>query len=180
MPLTKSLSKCPSSTNPSPLPWKISGCAAALRHYSLFKTLHVSQCSKYVCLDNCSYSDLMLRTSLDTFRVVAYSAVFFQVYPHVINHIQHYWGILMCTETLLRHIKAYSAPCVTIFKTSTYSWVLVYLKPEAYLKPCESWLDIIRTLPQEVYIQAYSESSATLEYAETWHTRNTGIFRTLP
>ena len=29
-------------------------------------------------------------------------------------------------------------------------------------------------------IQAYSESCAMLAHAETWHTRNPGIFRTLP
>ena len=30
------------------------------------------------------------------------------------------------------------------------------------------------------HIQAYSEPYATLAYAETWHTRNPGIFKTLP
>ena len=38
--LMKCLSKCPNSRR-LPLPWKISGCAPALRHYSFGKTLHL-------------------------------------------------------------------------------------------------------------------------------------------
>ena len=30
------------------------------------------------------------------------------------------------------------------------------------------------------HVLAYSEPCAMLAYAETWHTRNPGIFRTLP
>ena len=50
--LTKCLPKCPSSTK-SPRPWKIPGCTPTLRHYSLWKTLHLWQCSECICL-NCS------------------------------------------------------------------------------------------------------------------------------
>ena len=84
--LRKCLWKYPSSTNPFPslpLPWKISGCPPAIRHYSC-KTLHLKHFSKFDNVLNTSpswqllsnlYSGLMIYTASDTFRILAYSAL---------------------------------------------------------------------------------------------------------
>ena len=111
---------------------------------------------------------------------VIFSALFFQVYADIFNHVECYSDLLTNIETLLRHMQAYqlySAPCVT----------LVYSQPCHILIP-----SIFRTLwnVDQVYselchralfshIQAFSESCVKLVYAETWHTQNPWIFRTL-
>ena len=54
--LMKCLCKCPSSTK-TLLPWNISGCAPALRRYSICKTLHLKCLTVFwirFCLNNCS------------------------------------------------------------------------------------------------------------------------------
>ena len=75
------------------------------------------------------YSDPILCRASGIFKILAYSAlcfsfcffVFFQVSAGIFNHIQHYWGIFMHIETLLRYIVAYSGilntlcnPCILI------------------------------------------------------------------
>ena len=75
---------------------KISGCAYALRHYSFCKTLYIKclnvwQCSEYIYLNNWSVICTgTLCTASDTFRILAYSALFFQVYTDIFKHIQCY------------------------------------------------------------------------------------------
>ena len=113
----------------------------------------------------------------------------FQVYADIFNHIQRYrvlrhihayWDII---KAYSRFIQAYSAPCVAL----AYSWpchirsqsifrIGDFFKnlsnfDQAYSEPCH------RALIS--HIQAYSELCATLAYAETLHTRNPGIYRTL-
>ena len=128
----------------------------------------------------------MLCAASDTIKILAYSALFFQVYGGIFNHIQCYWDIFKPTEILLRHTQAYSvylAPSVTL----AYSEFCHILSPSifrtgdlfktlrnvdhAYLEPCHRAL--IR------HIQGHSKPCGTFAYAETWHTRNPGIFRTL-
>ena len=136
------------------------------------------------------YSDLMLCTSLDTFRIMAYSALFFYVYTWLFSHNQCYWGIFMHIETLLRCIQAYSGIFSTLCNphiTIAY-YLSMYYDPsifrnggvfntlwnvdQAYSKPCHRVLFS--------HIQACSEPCATRAYGETWHTCNPGMFRTLP
>ena len=69
------------------------------------------------------------------------------------------------SETLLRHIQTYSG----IFSIQCNAHIFTTLP---YSKPCHKTLFS--------HIQVYSEPCATLAYAETWNTRNPGIFRTLP
>ena len=113
----------------------------------------------------------------------------FQVYADIFNHIQRYrvlrhihayWDIIKAYSGF---IQAYSAPCVAL----AYSWpchirshgifrIGDFFKnlsnfDQAYSETCH------RALIS--HIQAYSELCATLAYAETLHTRNPGIFRTL-
>ena len=61
--LTKRLSKCPSSPKP-PLPWKISGCAPALRHYSFCKSPHFNPFSNNVPLTDKPGSKFLLAKCL--------------------------------------------------------------------------------------------------------------------
>ena len=79
--LKKCLSKCHSSKKP-PLPWKISGCSPALRHYLSCRTLHIKCLTKFwirLCLNNCS-----VFCTLTLCRTV-----FIQVYASIFKHIQH-------------------------------------------------------------------------------------------
>ena len=85
---------------------------------------------------------------------------------------------------IFRLIKAYSAPSVTL----AYSQSCHTLSPgicrtrnlfetllnvdQTYIKPCH------RALFSHIY--TYSEPCPTLAYADPCHTRNPGIFRTLP
>ena len=137
------------------------------------------------------YSDLMLYTASDTFRILANSALCFlcicrniQSYSLLMRHIQVY-------ETLLRHIQAYSGisstlcnPCIlvplhflspSIFRTGDLFKTLWNVE-QVYLEPRIFWM------PGALFshVQVYSELYATLTYEKTWHTRNPGIFKTLP
>ena len=109
---------------------------------------------------------------------------------------------MLCTASdIFRLIQAYLAPCVTgtlrnpcTLSTLCNTVQLTYLQTchimspgifwtgglfktlwnhdQAYLEPCHRALIC--------HIQSYSEPCVTLAYAETSHTRNPGIFRTLP
>ena len=108
--LRKSFSKCPSSTNqkppPPPLPWKILGCASALRVFFFFfyKTLHLKCLIAFwirLYLDNCT----VICTASDTFRILAYLALCFS---GICRYIQSYSALLRRLKiaywTLSRHI----------------------------------------------------------------------------
>ena len=60
-----------------------------------------------------------------------------EVYAVICKHMQHYEGIFTHIEALLRHIQAYSAPCVCLTYPQPYQ-ALAYLEPQAYSKPCET------------------------------------------
>ena len=93
----------------------------------------------------------------------------------------------MHTEALLRHIQAYSAPCVAI----TYSQSCHILSPgisrtrvifktmrkfdKTYSEPCHRTV----YLALFCHVQTYSASYVTLSFAETCHIWNPGIFSTL-
>ena len=129
----------------------------------------------------------MLCAASEIFRILAYSALcllgvwwHIQSYSVLLRHFYAYWDIIKAY--LL--IQGYSAPCVTL----------------AYSQPCHilslgifitrGLFETLRNVDQAYaepryralfsHIQAYSEPSATLANAETWYTRNPGIFRTLP
>ena len=110
----------------------------------------------------------------------AYSIIFIVNEAHS-SMLRHYLGIF-------RLIQAHPAPCVTlaywypchflspiIFRTGDLRKTLWNVE-QVYLEPC------IFRMPRALFshVQAYSEPYATLTYEETWHTRNPGIFRTLP
>ena len=92
------------------------------------------------------YSDLMLYTASDTFRILAYSALlFFQLYVGIFKLIQHsaylsyihaYWGIIKAYSGLFRHIQHSLSP--SHIHNLAIFWALAYLEPEAYLEPCET------------------------------------------
>ena len=78
----------------------------------------------------------------ETFRILAYSALCFsgicwhiQSYSVLLRHIHTYWDIIKPHSGLFRHIQhpVYTPhiPSLALF------WVLAYLEPETYLKPCE-------------------------------------------
>ena len=85
-----------------------------------------------LCLQllNNLYSDFMLCTASDTFRILVYSALFFfrymQAYSVVFSVIKAYSSILRHYYGIFRLIQAYSAPCVS----------LTYLQPCHILSPC--------------------------------------------
>ena len=87
-------------------------------------------------------------------------------------------------ETLLRHIQAYSAPFVTL----AYSQPCHILNPGIFRTGglLKALWDVDQTYSEPCHrasfshIQAYSESCATLAYAETRHIQNPGIFGTRP
>ena len=108
-----------------------------------------------------------------------FSTLFFLVCVGIFNYIQHHWGIFTHIETLLRHIQAYSDIFSTLYNH-------LYLQPRHTLNPSIFRTgDLFKTLRNvdqaySSHIQVYSEHCVTLAYAETWHTQNPGIFRTLP
>ena len=150
--------------------WKVSGCIPVIRHLSLL-WLYV----RY--------------TASDTFRILTHSPLCFS---GICQHI-HSCSELLRYSRILRHqgifslIQAYSARCVTLAYAQpclAIFWALTYLKPVRWLtsNPMKRWPGIFRTLPWGI-MQPYSGISkpyATLAYAETWDTRNPGIFRTFP
>ena len=117
-----------------------------------------------------------------------FSTLLFQLYVGIFNHIQRCLGISTHIETLLRHIQAiiqaYSAPFVTLAYSQPYHilshgifrtgglFKALWNAGQTYSEPCHR--------ASFSHIQVYSEPCATLAYAETWHTRNLGICRTLP
>ena len=145
------------------------------------------------------FSDLLLCTASDIFRILAYSAlcffrymlaysIIFSVIKTYSDMLRHYWSIF-------RHIQAYSAPCVIL----AYSQLCHILNPDifrtgglfkilwnvdqAYSGPCtkgilQAYLDIFRILGN-AYIRR------TLAYLESWNIQNPSviasrrIFRTL-
>ena len=99
---TKCLSKCPSSTKHL-LPGKISGWVPTLRHYSFCKTLHLKCLTVFwICLSlqllSNLYSDLMLCTASDTFRILVYLELcifrYMQAYSSIFRIIKAYSRIL--------------------------------------------------------------------------------------
>ena len=93
---------------------------------------------------------------------------YIQSYSALLRHTHKYWGIF-------RLIQAYTAPCVTL----VYSQPCHILSPGIFRTGC-----LFKTLwvADQAYselwhrasfsqIQTYSELSAALAYAETWHIR---------
>ena len=80
--------------------------------------------------------------------------------------------------TLFRHIQHPVKP--SLIHNLTIFCAQVYFEWEAYLKPCHQAYSEPCHRALFSHIQTYSELCATLAYAETWHTQNPGIFRTLP
>ena len=129
----------------------------------------------------------MLCTATDTFTILAYSVLCFfrymPVYSIILSVIEAYSRKLRHYLGIFRLIQAYSAPCVTLAYSrpshtlnSNIFRTVDLLKTQwnfdqVYLEPCH------RALYSN--IQAYSEPRAMFLYAETWHTRNPGISRTL-
>ena len=171
----------------SPLPWKFSHCAPALRHYSLCRTLHLKCLSKFwirLFLDNGSViNTVIICYLLHQTRILAFSTLCF------FRYIPAYSVIFIVIKAysnmrIFRLIQAYSAPSVTlaysqpchilnsgIFKTEVLFKTLSKVD-QAYSEPCHKTLFS--------HIQAYPEPCAMLAYAETWNTWNPGIFRTFP
>ena len=128
-------------------------------------------------------SDLMLLTASEIFIVLAYSALGFFRYMPAYSIILSVIETFTRIEPLLRHTQAYSAPCVAL----AYSQRCHILSPSKFKTgDCETlWnVDQIYSEPYHralfSHIQPYSEPRVTLAYAETWHTQNPGIFKTLP
>ena len=92
--LTKYLSKCPSSTKLT-LPWKLSCCAPALRHYYFCKTLHLTW-----------WTVLWIRFSLES-----YSITCTVTFCHILHQTDsQFWHIRNSVYSgIFRHIQAYSA-----------------------------------------------------------------------
>ena len=99
----------------------------------------------------------------------------------------------MHIETLLRHIQAYSAPCVTLaYSLAIFFPVLTYLEPEPYSKPCKT---LTRYIQNSVIVRTvYSGMIRTLcnayicrnlIYFQFWNipnpsiTSSSGIFKSL-
>ena len=130
----------------------------------------------------------MLCTASDTFWIIlAYSTLCFsgmrrhiRSYSALLRHIHSYWDIIKTYSGLFRH----SAPCVILAYSQPYHilspgifrtgglFKTLWNVDQAYSEPCH------RALLS--HIPAYSEPCAMLFYAETRHTWNPGIFRTLP
>ena len=107
----------------------------------------------------------------DILRILAFSAVFSGICLY-----KHCWGIFTHIETLLRHMQPYSGIFRTlcnprIFTTFTF-WALVFLEPEAYLKPCE-------TLTRHIQNPAVRHYSAVFRHiqdlVQRLHTQKPGI-----
>ena len=98
--------------SPPPLPWKISGCAPAPKHYSFCKTLHLKCLTVFwicLCLDNCSViCTVTLCYALhQSFRILAYSALFLWCMPAyliIFRHIHAYSDIIKAHLGLFKHI----------------------------------------------------------------------------
>ena len=103
----KCLSKCPSFTNLPPPVLKsfwLHICPQALFFFEKHSILNVWQCSEYLCLDNCSViCTVMLCTASDTFRIQAYSALFF---PGMCRYIQSYSVLLKSDSHLPKKLFA--------------------------------------------------------------------------
>ena len=88
------------------LPWKSSGCPPAFRHYSFCRTPHLKYLTVFwICISRYLlsklYSDLMLCTPSDTFRIIlAYSALYFFRYTSVYSII---FSIIKRYPLILRH-----------------------------------------------------------------------------
>ena len=123
---------------------------------------------------------------------------------YCIRHIQNNSGIF--TTLFFRYASAYSVifsvikAYSLILRHSLLTFIQAYSAALAYSQPCHilsppifrigglfKTLSIVDQTYSEPchrasfsHIQAYSEPCATLAYAETRHTQNPGIFRTLP
>ena len=153
--------------------------------------LTVWQGCEYVCLGNCSVictvtSCYVLHQTYSEFwhiqhcffrYILAYSIVFNAI-KGIFTHIE---TLFKAHSGLFRHIQhpaltlTYSKLCQIlspgIFRTRALFKTLWNID-KTYSEPCHKALFS--------HIQAYSEPCTTLAYAETWHTQNPGIFRTLP
>ena len=85
----------------------------------------------------------------------------------------------MHIDTLLRHIQDYSGIFSILCNPHIFT-ILPMLSPSIYRAGGETLRNVDQAYSESSHIQAYSEPCATLAYSETWHTRNTGIFSTLP
>ena len=104
------------------LPWKMHGCAPALRHYSFAKrsVLNVWLYPEHGCLDNCSVickvtlCYVLHQTQSEFWYIQAYSAL--------LSRIPTCWGIMKVYSGLSRHKKANVVPwkkaVVPLFKES--------------------------------------------------------------
>ena len=134
------------------------------------------------------YSDIMLYTTSGTFIILANSVLcFFFMYIKVYSII---CSIIKAHSWIWDTIKAYSG----LFKDIEQSVWPLHIYNFAILSPGIFWTrglfktlwNVDRAYSEPFHralfshIQAYSESCAMLAYIETWHTRNPGIFRTLP
>ena len=147
--------KCPSFTNTLPsLALRISGCAPALRHISLCKTLHY-KCSTVfwirLCLDNYSVICTVTIDALYCIRHIQ-NSVFSEIW-RIFNYIQRYEGIFTHIKTLLRyiHIQTYSGIFSTLWNLRIL-WPCHILSPDIfwtgdYLKPCKT---LTRHIPNPV------------------------------
>ena len=195
--MTKYLSKCPSTTRP-PLLWRISGCAPALKRYSVCKTLHLICLTVFsirLCLDNCSVIWLvtLCYTASDTFRTLGYWELclfrYMQTYSSIFSIIKTYSCILKRYWGIFRLIQAYSAPCVSL----TYSQACHILSPGIFRtggifknlwnfdQACSELCHSQNTLFMHYSaIPGILEPCVTLAYEETLHIWKPGAFRTLP
>ena len=118
-----------------------------------------------------------------------YSDIFRYIQAYSAGRIQAYSRMLRHCYSIFTLIHAFSEPWVTL----AYSQLLKIPIPDMFgtegiQNLVKLWPEIFRTLPYTKHfiqtlfnhIQAYSEPCVTLAYAETWHIRNLGIFRTLP
>ena len=100
--LTKSLSKCPSSTNVHPLPRTISGYTPALRHSFFWKTRHL-KCLRMLwmrlCPDNFSVTCTVTLRNVLHQRHSKFWHIQHSVFLGICGHIQSH-------SALLRHIHA--------------------------------------------------------------------------
>ena len=117
--LAKCLSKCPSSMKP-PLPWKMSGCMPALKHYLFSKTFHLKCLTGFwinFCIDNgpiiCGWP-----YAVYCIRHIQNSGILKTRYIWTCSDkcriIKAYSSILRYFKDIFRLIQAYSAPCVIL------------------------------------------------------------------
>ena len=91
---------------PSLLPWKISGCAPAFRHYTFCKTLHLKYLTVFWIL-----LPLSLSLSLDNCLVICKITLCYVLHQTHSEfwHIQHSIFCCCCCCFLCRHMESYSA-----------------------------------------------------------------------